>query len=413
MFKPAMGVSDPDALHRTLNDTALLIATCRDILGCLAVRPLLERITERALAVTSASATAAYLLGDSPGALSLQASAGTSPFPDSISLDDESPISSAVRNRYTCSGVTASPTWPESMTVIAIPISGQQQPAGVLALAKTEEEFSIDDMWFLGEFAIMAGLGIDNCRLIESLGDLRVVDKAKSRFVALLMHQIGSPLATIAVSLRAVLQLEASLDPDERRKMLECSMDRVRSITALSKKLLDLGAIRRADYLADIQELCASSILCQEVEARRMQARHLGLEINLKVRDREATVLADPAGLCIIFNNLLDNAIKYSAGKGMEIQVSSRADAERLCVCVRDEGIGIPADERHRVFEEFRRAGNAVASDKQGFGLGLTFVKELVDRYKGRIEVESEYGVGTSVTVEFPLSTARRSGGDL
>ncbi len=119
---------------------------------------------------------------------------------------------------------------------------------------------------------------------------------------------------------------------------------------------------------------------------------------------------AEPEGMNLILANLLDNAIKYSSGKGKEIEVSLSTQADRLRIGIRDEGIGIPSGEREKLFEEFHRAPNAASSGKKGYGLGLAFVKELVERYEGRIDLESEVGVGTTVTIEFPLLSPSKGG---
>ena len=75
-------------------------------------------------------------------------------------------------------------------------------------------------------------------------------------------------------------------------------------------------------------------------------------------------------------------------------------------VSIRDRGIGIPAEEQSRIFEEFHRASNVAGSQAAGFGLGMAVVKELVDRYGGRIELESAVGVGTTVRVRFPTKSS-------
>ena len=410
LLKPGLGTADPNVLHGRLNDVVRLMTVCRDVFASLAVRPLLARITEHAAALTH-SAAGAYLLDTAAGQLRLEAAAGTMPLPEAIPLENDSPVASAVRRRCLTRGHVAPSDRTDAPPLIAMPIGGEQHPVGVLVLVKGEREFSTDDEWFLREFALMAGLGIGNSHLIGSLRDLREVDKAKSRFMALLLHEIGSPLATIACSLKALLEVGDDLSDEERTRLIDCSLDRVGSITALSAKLLDLGAIRASGYLADLQPVDVARVLREEVRARTTQARQADLAFALHIPDEQAVVQADPEGLRLIFANLLDNAIKYSAGKGRRVQVRLAGDGENVRLCVRDEGIGIPADQRDRLFEEFRRADNAAASGAGGFGLGPAFVKELIDRYGGQIELESELGEGTSVTVSFPLSPEAPAGG--
>ncbi len=278
LLRPGLGISDTNVLHRKLNDIVKLVTMYRDIFACMAVRPLLERITRHAAAITCCLAAGAYLLEDPLKKLSLEADTGTIVLPTEISLDDDSPISAAIANRGTCRGTVMLPDRTEAASIIAAPIGGEQGLTGVLILVKSDGEFSIDDEWFLGEFALLAGLGIGNSRLIESLRDLREVDKAKSRVVSLLVHQIGSPLATIACSLTALLKTDDILDNADRKELLECSLNRANSIARLSEKLLDLAAIRSASYLAEVKSVYASEVLREEVEFRHAQARQAGLK---------------------------------------------------------------------------------------------------------------------------------------
>jgi signal transduction histidine kinase len=273
----------------------------------------------------------------------------------------------------------------------------------VLELVKLQGQFSSDDEWFLHEFALGAALGIENARLVDDLRQLRSFDKAKSRFVAVLMHHIASPLATIACSLQALSQLGDKLDPADRDKLIENSLERITSVQTLSRRLLDLAAIRSGSSLGHIRPVTPGELLKQEIEARAAKAREKGVEIALTDEADAAETLADPDGLRVIFGNLLDNAIKYSAGQAERVEARVLVRHGAVRVAIRDSGIGIPPDEQARIFEEFHRASNVADAKASGFGLGLATVKELVDRYSGRIDLESTVGVGTTVAVEFPL----------
>jgi signal transduction histidine kinase len=217
------------------------------------------------------------------------------------------------------------------------------------------------------------------------------------------MHHLGAPLATIACSLKALSGLWGNLSDEDRQTLIASSLDRVHSMHVLSQKLLCLEGVRATGRLAEKRPVRAAEILGSEVNARIPEARQRRLTLILDLRNEETLVMADPDGLRLVFGNLLDNAIKYSEGKGEKIEASAVIDGNDLLVRVRDEGIGIPAEDRSRLFREFQRAGNASKSAAPGFGLGLAIVKELVDCYGGAIELESELGVGTSVTVRLPI----------
>lgn len=413
LLKPGLGVTDPDVLHGKLNDLAALLVICRDIFAGTATGPVLAWITDYALTATSASAVGAYLADDQAEQLQLASCAGLQLLPESVSLDNESPIAQAVRNRKPCQGFVMLPEQTWAASIMAVPVGGDQKPAGVIALAGAEQGFSTDDQWMLGQLTLIARMSIGNCRFSESLRDLREVDKAKSKYVSLLLHDISSPLATIACALTAILQSNDDMTAEDRRELLEYSLKSANSISALSGKMLDLAAIRSGSHLASIEPVRISDVLRGQVEARELSARQRDMDISLDIGDESLRVSADRDGMGVIFGNLIDNAIKYSADKGGQIEVSLSATGDRLSVSVRDHGTGISQDVQDKLFKEFYRTPGATGSNVRGFGLGLAFVRELVDRYGGRIDMQSALGVGTCVTVEFPLLGPTAAGGEL
>ena len=405
LIEPGLGTSDPVALHRLLNNMVILIGIKRDIFACLAVRPLLERIAKHACKVTRSSAASVYLLDEAGKLLRLEAHAGSVSRRRRLEIEADAPPSIAVRTGGFCKGPAALGDLPKSTHAAAVPIGGHDKLIGALELLKVAGQFSADDEWFLREFAFIAALGMENARQVEDLRQLKMFDKAKSKFVALLMHHIVSPLATISCSLQALSQLGESLSDDDRRELIECSLERIGSIQGLSKKLLDLAAIRRGTSLTDVRAVRPAEPLRDEVESQQARAREKGVKIEVTEQIGEACVRADPDGLRLIFGNLIANAIKYSTGAEARVQVDLTAHRDYVYVRIRDHGIGIPAEEHEKIFEEFHRASNVAKASASGFGIGLAVVKELVDRYGGRITLESEVGVGTTISVELPMVT--------
>jgi two-component system phosphate regulon sensor histidine kinase PhoR len=404
-LRPGLGATEAGDLHRLLNDVAKLLGICRDIFACLAVQPLLARIVEHACAITRASSASAYLVDAAGERLVLETHAGPVIRPNWVGMDEDGPVAEAARRRRLCQGTAVLAGCGDPVAVAAVPIGGADKLAGVLELVEPDNRFSVDDEWFLQELSLIAGLGIENARHIDHLYQLKRFDKAKSRFVALLMHHISSPLATIACSLQAILQIGEDLAREDRQKLIEISQERIESIQALSRRLLDLAAIRSGTSLAESRPVSPADPLREEVEGRLAHAQEQGIKLVVAEHGGHARVLADPDGLRLIFGNLIGNAIKYSGGSGKKVDVDLAAERGVVRVCIRDRGIGIPADEQTRVFEEFHRASNVTEANASGFGLGLAMVKELVDRYGGRIELDSQVGVGTSVSVTFPIAT--------
>lgn len=404
LLKLGAGNTGVAELHRLLNSAAKLVGICRDILACLAEEPLLARIVGHALGITDSCSAAAYLIDGAEGHLVLAAHAGPLTRAARVRTDNDSLVARAARERVFCKGDLKLPGKDAPASVAAVPMGGHEKLPGVLELVKTAGAFSTDDEWFLREFGLIAGLGIENARHVDDLYQLRQFDKAKSRFVALLMHHVASPLATIACSLQALKQLGSKLTDADRDELIHNSLDQINAVQGLSRRLLDLAAIRGGRSLCQVRPVRVAELLGQEVEAHQAQATEKGLEIVVVKEGTGALVSADPDGLRLIFGNLIGNAVKYSTSESKTVRVELVTAPEAVRLTVRDKGVGIPRQEQATVFEEFRRGSNVAAAKASGFGLGLPMVKELVQRYHGRIELSSEPGAGTTVSVEFPAA---------
>jgi signal transduction histidine kinase len=226
-------------------------------------------------------------------------------------------------------------------------------------------------------------------------------DKAKSRFIALLTHQIVSPLATAYTCVSTLRKLAPKLSSQDRESLMQGALDRVVGVQELAKKLLDLAAIQEGRALADCKPVDILEAVRKAVESHADAARAKDIPLLVELPAAASRISADPAGLGIIFGNLLENAIQYSE-PGSQVIVSGRAEQGRFLASVRDHGPGIPDQDLPRIFDEFFRGPGAVRTGIAGSGLGLAFVKALVARYGGSICVESQPGRGSTFTVSFP-----------
>ena len=125
--------------------------------------------------------------------------------------------------------------------------------------------------------------------------------------------------------------------------------------------------------------------------------------VNGAVNGAHDIVRGDPARLRQLFLVLLDNAVRYSKAKG-EVKVEIGGDGGEVRVRVSDRGIGIPPEDLDGIFERFRRGGKASAMNEEGLGLGLPVARAIVEAHKGRIEMASRPGEGTTVTVALPAA---------
>ncbi len=274
--------------------------------------------------------------------------------------------------------------------------------------------FSEDDATLLRAIAAMGAVAIEKiqtCQRLESL------DRDKSQFVRMFTHELRSPVQ-VTSSLLGVLGRGYVGDLSERQAdLVERAHRRIKFLETLIDDLLDL-AVGKAGVLADPKrDLISLTEVLQEVCARHeAPARDKGLALQCDCPDDGLQVWADRCELDRVFNNLVNNAVKYTPAGEVRVHMersngsvgagngSVRVTNDCVRVIIADTGIGIPQDALPRLFEEFFRARNAIALQETGTGLGLAIVKDLVERYDGQIEVESAEGEGTTFTVTLPLA---------
>lgn len=223
--------------------------------------------------------------------------------------------------------------------------------------------------------------------------------RLKNRFVSMTSHEFRTPLSTILSSAELLDAYGARWDEARRRKHLQRIGDAGRSMSRMIDRVLVIG---RAD--AELLELAPApvdlgAVVGAVVDEVRTSAP---TERLLELRDRlpDHPVVLDEKLLRHILTNLLSNAFKYSPNDTV-VRLEVSADAQSVTIDVRDDGIGIPADELEHLFEPFHRCRNA--TDIPGTGLGMAIVKRCVDVHHGSLTVDSRPGVGSHFRVSLPL----------
>ncbi|WP_203135434.1 sensor histidine kinase [Microbacterium sp. JZ31] len=233
----------------------------------------------------------------------------------------------------------------------------------------------------------------DVTALIES-------ERVRQRIAAVVSHELRNPLT--AVIGHAELGVEDAQVPDAARR----KFDTIRRAGERMERLLDQVLRAPAQPVADHEPGRAElrSILESSVESFQPTATARGLRLELDAPD---TVLLAGDGFRLrqVIDNLISNAIKYTPREGV-IRVSCRTEREEVAVTVTDTGIGIAREDVGRVFEAYFRAQTARDSEIPGTGLGMAIAREIVVAHAGSLDVASEPGVGTTVTVRLPLAAA-------
>jgi len=177
--------------------------------------------------------------------------------------------------------------------------------------------------------------------------------------------------------------------------------DRLDQMSQLIKDILELASIKSGIPLGDVSELDIVAEIQEHFEVCCDQAKQKGLEMSMEVCEKELFVRFDSQGLSLVLSNIIGNAVKYTGKGSVKIKLS-RHD-EWAVIEVSDTGIGIPEADIPKLFGEFYRASNARKSNIPGSGVGLAGVKNIIERFSGRLELQSRENEGSIFSVYLPL----------
>ncbi|NJY62081.1 PAS domain S-box protein [Salinimicrobium sp. CDJ15-81-2] len=286
----------------------------------------------------------------------------------------------------------------EVVSYLAVPVIAKSGAVigGLLYGHPEPDVFTAEAELMVVNIAAQAAVSLDNSRLFEQVKSFS--DK-KDEFIALASHELKTPLTTI----KGYLQVLCKKDNDPMSKLfLNKSLYQVEKLNSLIEDLLNMSRIEagRLDFnleLFDIRELLVEILETFSYSATTHEViGNLGNEPVLVKGDRQRIEQA--------VLNLLTNAIKYSP-KAEKVYLSLEVAGKRVTVKVRDEGMGLTREQREQLFTRFYRAENTKGIS--GLGLGLYLTKQIIERHKGEIRVNSEYDKGSEFSFSLPIRTKK------
>src|SRR5690554_1612748 len=238
---------------------------------------------------------------------------------------------------------------------------------------------------------------------VQSLTELKRVDALRSDFIANASHELRTPLASL-LGFIDTLMGPAARDTAAREKFLDIMRGQAERMSKLIDDLLSLSRIEMHQHVRPTASVDLAGLLREVREGLMMQAQAADVEIRLTLFDGPSTTIGDRAQLYEVFENLLDNAIKYgAAGKHVEVSLgpAGRPGLQHV-VSVTDHGPGVEPEHVPRLTERFYRPDADVSRKKKGTGLGLAIVKHIVSRHRGQMTIKSKPGEGMRVDVFLP-----------
>ena len=239
--------------------------------------------------------------------------------------------------------------------------------------------------------------------LFHDITELKRADEMRRDFVANVSHELRTPLSILRGYIETMRD-DPKMPRAECARILEVMEQHSKRLGLLANDLLTLAQLESGTSSPQLNDVDFGQFLAGLVRdwKRKFTAKNLKVAIDLPADF--SIVRADEALLREIFDNLLDNAVKYSSKHG-EIHLGAQRRRSEIVLSVSDDGVGIGQEDLPRIFERFYRADKARSPELGGTGLGLSIVKHIAQLHGGRVEAESELGRGTTIRVILPVVT--------
>ncbi len=260
----------------------------------------------------------------------------------------------------------------------------------------------ISNLWpqFLISFLFTAFLIVVFFMTFREALKQKKLGEIKNDFINNMTHELKTPIATISLAADTVMNEAVVHDPERVRQYAEVIKRENRRMNEQVEKVLELALTERNELQLEKVEIDLNGLLARVVNVMTLQVESRKGKIATDFTDAASKIMGDPFHLERVFLNLIDNAIKYSKN-APEIKVKTSIENNSIVVEISDNGIGIAEDEWKRIFERFYRVSTGNLHDVKGFGLGLNYVKTIVEKHGGRISVNSKPGKGSTFKIIF------------
>lgn len=229
--------------------------------------------------------------------------------------------------------------------------------------------------------------------LLHVIRRLRTIEEMKEDFTNNMTHELKTPIAIAYAANDALLQFPDPTDEKRTKKYLTASLDQLSKLAGLVENILAMSMERRKNLTMSKENINLRPFLATVIEQQKLRADK-PCEISLECPE-DAVIEADPTHFSNIVGNLIENSIKYSTE---EVAITVQADESSISVT--DNGIGIPEKSLPDIFKKFYRVPHGNRADVRGYGIGLYYVKTIVEKHGWSISVESKPGKGSTFTIK-------------
>ncbi|MCC6286542.1 MAG: HAMP domain-containing histidine kinase [Chitinophagaceae bacterium] len=229
------------------------------------------------------------------------------------------------------------------------------------------------------------------------------LSEIKSDFINNMTHEFKTPLATISLAVDALKNEKVMQSREKMQYFSGIIKDENKRMNKQVETILQAALLDKEDVQLNMKHQHVHDIINNIMDNFRLQLEDKQGKADIRLNAKNDLIEADEVHFTNLLTNLIDNAVKYSKDTGLQIYISTQNTGNNIRIKIEDNGIGMNKETVNRIFEKFYRAHTGNIHNVKGFGLGLSYVKSMVDAHKGKIKVESALGKGSVFTLDFPL----------
>ena len=285
-------------------------------------------------------------------------------------------------------------------------IAGNEVLGCILVGSRQHRKLNEENLALFTNIGQQFGLALKNAQLLRSVGEMeamREADRIKSRFLMTVSHDLRSPLTAIRTSVESLLDQSSDQSSEDQSQLLGNIAGQAHRLTHLVDQLLDLSRIEAGAFTLDRDWTELGALIVDTIaKFRRLNSNH---QFEVSLANDLPLVYVDPYRIVQVFWNLLENAYKYSPANTL-IKIASFWNGEKVLIQFSDQGPGIPAEEREKIFQYFYRLERDVRMHTPGSGLGLAICRGIMEAHGGWVWADDTKGIGSTFCVVLPPPSA-------
>lgn len=227
------------------------------------------------------------------------------------------------------------------------------------------------------------------------------VSEVKNDFINNMTHELKTPISTVSLALEALVNFDVRNDEQRSLKYLDVSRKEIRRLSTMVEKVLNIASYEKGEIYFNKKSHSINTLVDNVVDIISMQVHKKGGELNAELLASPDEVFVDKVHINNLLYNLIDNANKYFVDQP-KITISTKNYIDGVIIEVVDQGLGISKENLTRIFDKFYRVPTGDIHNIKGYGLGLSYVKDIVEMHGGILNVESELNKGTKFIIQIP-----------